>query len=441
MTMSYTIKLLLVKQELVNRMISTGLPYLDKLTGGLKPGDNVVWQVSDGVPVEYFIKSYFYGAGDYNDHIIYVSFNFPPHTIIRRYDYLFANENAILVDAFTKGKGNNDPVFLDFYDSGEHDPERFLCIENPKNISSFVELLNTIEIRNRERSFYIFDSLTGMNELWKDEHAVLDFFTFTCPKLYELNTLAYWLLGREAHTREFIAGIMQITQIVFSISASDADYYGLVIHKLEERTPLYGSQPNYFKVIDQEIHFEDKKTPELFRIGEKVKLLRKESRITQAELASSLRMTPGAISQIENDIIAPSLQTLVQLSSIFNKPLDYFIGSPDIKGGMKGYVLSKKGIRLSSPQRNVAMSRLMDSDDPSIKPFSVSISGDKPVEGPIMLHKGKEFITVTRGILKVTIDAEVNILEDGDSLLIFDSFISRWQNGSAEECRFVYILF
>lgn len=422
-------------------MISTGLPYLDKLTGGLKPGDNVVWQVSDGVPVEYFIKSFFYGAGDYNDNIIYVSFNFSPQTIMRRYDYLFRNDNAILVDAFTKGKGNSDPVFLDFYNSGGHNPERFRCIDNPRDISSFVALLNEIELKNRERSFYIFDSLTGMNELWKDERAVLDFFTFTCPKLYELNTLAYWILGREAHTREFIAGIMQITQIVFSISSSDMDYYGLIVHKLEERTSLYGAQPNYFKIINHEVQFEDKKTPDLFRIGEKVRNLRKESRITQAELAASLHMTPGAVSQIENDIIAPSLQTLVQLASLFNKPLDYFIDSADLSRNTKGYMLSKKNLRVTSPQRNVAIYRMMEPDDPAIKPFLVCISGGKPVEGPILFHKGKEFIAVMKGLLRLTIDADSNVLEEGDSLLISNSFVSRWQNAGEEECRFLYILF
>jgi transcriptional regulator with XRE-family HTH domain len=422
-------------------MISTGLPYLDRLTGGLKPGDNVVWQISDGVPVEYFIKSFFQDPENCNDSIIYVSFNFSPHTIHRKYDYLFQKENSILVDAFSKGKGNSDPVFLEFYNTGEHDPGRFLCIDNPKNITSFVSLLNEIELRNKERSFYIFDSLTGMNELWKDERAVLDFFTFTCPKLYDLNTLAYWMLGREAHTREFIAGIMQITQIVFSISSSEADYYGLIIHKLEGRTSLYGAQPNYFKIINQEIHFEDKKAPDMFRIGVKVKNLRKESRITQAELAASLNMTPGAVSQIENEIITPSLQTLVQLAALFNKPLDYFIGYSDMHRNTKGYYIFKKNLRVSSPQKNVTIHRMMDADDSLIKPYLVSITGDKPIDGPLIFHKGKEFIAVMAGLLKISIDAESNILQAGDSLLVTSSFVSGWQNAGESECKFMYILF
>jgi DNA-binding XRE family transcriptional regulator len=421
-------------------MISTGLPYLDKLTGGLKPGDNVVWQVSDGVPVEHFIRSFFNDAKDFNNNIIFVSFNFPPHTIERRYDYLFKNKNTILVDAFTHGKGNSDPVFLDFYAGGGHDRDRFRCVENPKNIDGFIGMMNDIEMSNRERSFYIFDSLTGMNELWKDERAVHDFFTFTCPKLYELNTLAYWILGREAHTREFIAGIMQITQIVFSISSSDQDYYDLKVHKLEDRTSLYGAQPNYFKVINHEIIFEENRVPDMFRIGEKVRALRKESRITQAELAASLRMTPGAVSQIENDIITPSLHTMVQLAAIFNKPMDYFIESTDAGRSGKGYVLCRKNFRVTSPHRNVTLNRMLEPEDPGMRPYTVNISGDRAVDGPILLHKGKEFIMVLKGSLKVTIDGDANVLEEGDSILVISSFISSWQNLSDPDCSFLYIL-
>ncbi len=422
-------------------MITTGLPYLDKLTGGFKAGDNVVWQISDGVPVEHFIRSFFNEANEFNENVIYVSFNFSPHTILKRYEYLFKRKNAILIDAFTHGKGNSDPVFLEFYKGGKHNSGQFRCIENPKDISRFIAMMNDIEKQNREQPFYIFDSLTGMNELWKDERAVLDFFTFTCPKLYELNTLAYWFFGRDAHTREFIAGIMQVTQIVFSISASDMGYYDLRINKLEERTSLFGSQPNLFRVVNQDICFEEDRSTDLFKIGDKVKTMRKESRITQAELAASLQMTPGAVSQIEHGIVSPSLQTLVKLSALFKKPIDYFIGGPESTGALKGYAVSKNNPKIASAHKHVAIRQLMGEGEHSMRSFLVSIEGAKPVEGPILLHKGKEFLAVIKGSLKIMVEGDVNILEANDSLLITNSFITQWQNAGEEECVFMYLLF
>jgi transcriptional regulator with XRE-family HTH domain len=422
-------------------MISTGLTYLDKLTGGLKNGDNVVWEAADGVPVEDFIRSFFDSAKDFSNTIIYINFNFSPQTILKRYDYLFKRKNAILVDAFTHGKGNGDSVFLDFYNSDQYDRDRIIKIENPKNITSFVSILNEIELKHKkEGTFYIFDGVTGMHELWKDESAVLDFFTFTCPKLYDLNALAYWIIRREAHSREFIAGIMHITQIVFSVKATDSEYYELQVHKLQDRTPLYGSQPSYFRIIDNNIVFDDKKASETFKIGEKVKNLRKEARMTQAELAMSLSMTPGAVSQIENDIITPSLQTLIQLSSVFTKPTDYFFGLATHDGAARGYSFTKKSARIPLAHREADIAAMIESDRYGMQSYCITLERNRTVDGPILLHKGKEFIIVTEGALEVIINEESIIVAEGDSLLLTDIFVSRWRCSGAGKCVFFYIL-
>lgn len=423
-------------------MISTGITYLDKLTGGLNNGDNVVWEAADGVPVENFIRSFFDHAKEFSNTIIYINFNFSPHTVLKRYDYLFKRKNAILVDAFTHGKGSSDSVFLDFYSSDQYDKERVIRIENPKNITSFVSILNEIEMKHKkEGTFYIFDGVTGMHELWKDESAVLDFFTFTCPKLYDLNALAYWIIRREAHSREFIAGIMHITQIVFSVKATDSEYYELQVHKLQDRTPLYGSQPSYFRIIDNNIVFDDKKASETFKIGEKVKNLRKEARMTQAELAMALSLTPGAVSQIENDIVVPSLQTLLQLSSVFSKSIDYFFGLSSTGNSARGYSLVKKDARIPVMHRQADISRMIDSDRYGIQPFYITLEGGRTIDGPLMLHKGKEFISVTEGTLEVFVGEELVVVGKGDSLMLTDSFITRWSNAGTGECMFLYLLF
>ncbi|MBN2160802.1 MAG: helix-turn-helix transcriptional regulator [Spirochaetes bacterium] len=422
-------------------MIGTGIDYLDRVTGGLRLGDNVAWESADGATVEHFIRSFFKSSPEFKENVIYISFNFSPNTILRRYEYLFRNDRSILIDAFTHGKGNSDGVFLDFYKGNREGRDRIICVDKPSDIGSFVGILNEVERKHREGSFYIFDGLTGMNELWKNEAAVLDFFAFTCPKLYDLNALAYWVFHREAHSREFVAGIMHITQIVFSIRATDSDYYELKVQKLQDRTPLFGSRPSYFKIDGSRVLFEDGKAPDHFEIGEKVRLLRKEARMTQASLATSLNMTPGAVSQIENDIITPSLQTLVQLSAIFGKPVDYFIGASGLGKTGHGYSVFDRGGRVQIEHRDATIYRLMESEYAGMKPYSVSLEQGKSVNGPLMLHRGKEFITVTRGALEVEINGETILLEECDSLSLTDSFVTRWRSAGGTGCGFLYVLF
>jgi mannose-6-phosphate isomerase-like protein (cupin superfamily) len=151
-------------------------------------------------------------------------------------------------------------------------------------------------------------------------------------------------------------------------------------------------------------------------------------------------MTPGAISQIENDIITPSLQTLLQLSAVFSKPVDYFIGGTG--GGMNnsGYLLSKKGGHRSVPHRHVDMVQIVDTDHYGIKPYYVTLRDDTSVEGPLMLHKGKEFIAVIQGSMKVIIGGDTVTVAEGDTLLVTDAFISRLQKTGDAACRFLYLL-
>jgi len=423
-------------------MISTGIEYLDKLTSGFKLGDNVIWQSSDGVPLEHFTRCFCEKNPGFMDNIIYINFNYSPHTICRKYGFIFKNKNSILIDAFTHGKGNSDPVFLEFYtDNNEYQTDNFICIKNPKDIRSFYDTLNEVEIKKKDGSFYIFDSLTGMNELWKDETVVLDFFAFSCPKLYDLNTLAYWFMETNAHTKKFIAGITHITQVIFSLQSAHSDYFELRIDKLEDRTSVYNDGQNYFKIINQEIQFHNKRFEDVLRIGEKVKELRKNSMLTQVELASHLGMTPGAISQIENGITAPSLQTLIQLTDIFNKPIEFFIGKDNHNPNSSRYIISNKHLKISSSNRNVEIHKLIEIDDNAIVPYSVLIQGGETVERPLLLHKGKEFITVTGGELYITIDGEVKYLKKGDSILIKNTFIDKIENRKNTDAEFIYLLF
>lgn len=423
-------------------MISTGMKYLDKLIGGLKLGDNVVWQISSGVPIEYFIKNFFTAPGRTIGSVIYINFNYSPHTICKRFDEIFKAMNFTLVDAFTHGKGNGDPVFLDFYDQkGDYDLSRVVCIGNPRDIPSFIATMNEIQTKNRENSFYIFDSLTGMNELWKDERAVLDFFGFTCPKLYDMNTLAYWIFEKDAHSKEFIAGLTHITQIVLSVSATNADYHELRINKLEDRPSLSIGGIHHFRIIDREIQFKESKPEDIFLIGNKVRELRKAFNITQAELAARLGMTPGAVSQIENDLITPSLSTLIHLSSVFKKPVEHFINPEAMGNGKKGYAVFRKKDPKPSPSKNLQISQLTDEMGVPLRPFHVKIGAYQTVEGPILLHKGREILTVVSGTLNVTIDGEEVLFRKGDSLLIEKTFVEKWRNPGKSDCEFIYILF
>lgn len=61
-------------------------------------------------------------------------------------------------------------------------------------------------------------------------------------------------------------------------------------------------------------------------IGKQLRLLRKERKMIQKQLAAFLNMAKSTISQYENDINEPDLKTLVKLADYFDVSTDFLLG-------------------------------------------------------------------------------------------------------------------
>lgn len=62
-------------------------------------------------------------------------------------------------------------------------------------------------------------------------------------------------------------------------------------------------------------------------IGQRIKDLRKANNMTQLELGKRLNVTKVSVCCYEKGTRIPSLDTLIDLSNIFNVGLDYFVGN------------------------------------------------------------------------------------------------------------------
>ena len=63
-----------------------------------------------------------------------------------------------------------------------------------------------------------------------------------------------------------------------------------------------------------------------YRIGERIKELRKGRKLTQNILAQRLSVTKSVVSAYENQTAYPSLDVLLGLADIFNVTTDYLLG-------------------------------------------------------------------------------------------------------------------
>ena len=62
-------------------------------------------------------------------------------------------------------------------------------------------------------------------------------------------------------------------------------------------------------------------------LGSRVKKLRQEMNLTQAEVADAMHVTQGYISNVENNRTAMSLRILIYYAKLMNTTLDSLVGS------------------------------------------------------------------------------------------------------------------
>ncbi len=424
--------------------ISSGIGYLDHLLGFLKTGDNVIWEVEAGTYIEIFLQRFIEQNLKSGYNLVYVSFNISPSTLTKRLAHLPHLEYLTILDCFTAGKGNSDPLFSQFY---EKEKEGFkgsvIKVENPKDLSQFRVAMDRIEIEKGEGVRYIFDSLTGMQDIWGDENVTHKFFTYSCPRLYDLKTVAYWILEKEAHTPSFKANLRHITQVALELEKQDGDLFFKVI-KIEGRFSRSAFLPKHYEVWDEEIIFPSIGGRRPGNLGDKIKTLRKKIGMTQKELAEQVGLTPSFISQLEKNLISPSLDSLLKLSEKLNTQPIYFLTDGE-SGPLQKMVVKpdeRQDIQFPALKSTDVKLQLLVSDvlNRRMEPYLLTIREGATIGRHFYSHKGDEFAYVIEGELELEIQDEKQVVRQGDSLYIESTFPSKWVNTGKKDAVILWVL-
>ena len=424
--------------------ISTGIPYLDNLLGGLRRGDNLVWESEAGTYIDLFVEKFIQHSLNLGDSVVYVSFNRSPMTVSQRLKGLPNPQKLTLIDCFTAGKGNNDQTFSRFYSEETEGFEHFVVkIEQPDDIVNFREVLHQIEDERGEGTRYIFDSLTGMQNLWEDETKTYRFFTYSCPRLFDLQTVAYWILEKDAHTSAFKANLRHVTQIAIDLSYQDEQLF-LKVGKAEGRASPSLYKPQKFEVWDDSIVFRQAEAREIIDLGSKVKALRQERGLSQKELAERTGHSASFISQLERNLISPSIDSLVQLGNKLKAEPAYFFTQPT--RSLNNSIILRRNQRTdytidSRFSNSITCQRLTsDSNNRRMESLMITFSEDADISGHLFLHKGDELIIIIKGELEISIKNKKYILREGDTVYLSSAVPQYWRNVGEMSAQAIWVL-
>ncbi|MBN1848709.1 MAG: helix-turn-helix domain-containing protein [Deltaproteobacteria bacterium] len=423
--------------------IATGVNQLDRLLGGLFIGDNVLWHDDAGSLASVFCLNFIQASQAQNKPIIYVSFDRSPRNLLEKLGPLADYKALTILDCFTYGKGDGSEVFLKFYEDHETD---FLCrvitSNEPGQVDQVMDAFYGIHGEMKGDVRFVFESLTGMQELWGGEENLLKFYTHSCPRLYELNTIAYWILEKGAHSQRLKAQINQIAQVAIDLSVRRGKT-SLTILKAENRDPDTMNKPYSYWSKDLNVMFDhEKRTTGRIDLGMRLKELRSKRGLSQTELAKLVGVTSSTISQIESNLIYPSLPALLKMAEILSIDVSsFFHGSAGIANRVVFPISEAIEIRISDlPEGSIQAKLLTPLDlDPRAEPFLIEIPPKKTLPSHFFIHKGEEIGYLISGRLRMKIQKAVHTVHSGDIVYLSTEMPSQWMNPGPGMARLLWI--
>jgi hypothetical protein len=179
---------------------STGLSSLDKVLTGVMPGDSIVWQVDAVEDYQALIAPYAAAARAAGRRLIYCRF------------------------------ASHEPLVADSFDAEVHRPNPCLGFE------SFVTHVRRVIEDAGRHAVYVFDCLSELASIWAADQMLGNFFLLTCPRLRDLEAVAYFGLYRNHHASFALNPITETAQFLLEVLRHQGKRYVRPI-KAQRRAP------------------------------------------------------------------------------------------------------------------------------------------------------------------------------------------------------------
>ena len=163
-------------------------------------------------------------------------------------------------------------------------------------------------------------------------------------------------------------------------------------------------------------------------LGQKIKTLRQRKGWSLQQMTDKTHLSVPLLSQIESEVVAPPVATLLKISKALNVNIGYFFQEEE--SGKRAVIVRKnerKQVfrRIHEDPSKVGYyyeSLAYPKADKHMEPFQVQFEVKKKEDLIFFNHKGEEFVFVLDGQIEFNYEDETFILEPGDSLYFDSSF-------------------
>jgi len=427
------------------KRVSSGIPELDRLMGNLYIGDNVLWYEDSGNFSAVFCLNFIKETLTRERPLIYVTFDRSPKNLVHFLGSQAESQNLTILDCFTNGKGNRSEVFNKFYEKdGALWPYKVIKVNDPASPDQVAEAIYGLHGTLSGDVHFILDSLTGMQALWGGEEQVIQFYGRTCPRLYELDTIAYWLVEKKAHSEKLKANINKIAQVAIDLSVRRGKST-LKIFKADRRSSRYLNEHHGYLCEGAAIIFDNQgQVKPRFDIGAKIRSVRLMRGISQKQLAEQTGVTPSTISQVEKGLIYPSIPALCRIAENLSVEVATLFREQGERDHDLVYPVASRSVTsLTKNVKDNAAADLLIPPDIAV-PAEVTVirmRAGKKIAGHFCAHKGPELGYLLSGQLEMTVDNQSYTVNPGDTVYLKKEIPGGWHNTSEQEAELLWLKF
>lgn len=358
--------------------ISSGVPDVDGLLGGLILGDNVVWVLEHSGVARHLEDALLQEVLARHQAAFYVTAGPDPARLQAR-----LGAGVTVMDARARGRYGDAAVLETAIIEGAR--------ANPPG-------------------YVVIDGLVQFARRWGAAKAIA-FFSRVCPRLFDLGAIAYWRAPRAELGSSFIEQVTNVTQCVLEVGGSH-----LRVIKAEGRPASVQGRLLRMDFSDGVLRLEDERA--LGRLGQGLERVRRERNLSQGDLARLAGVSQSAISQAEAGRRGLSLETVVLLAERLGMGVDDLLATAP----SGGYVLARRPRILAD-----ANTALLDDPKGGLRAYLVRLEPGQSGE-PELLHKGAELVVVASGLVQLTIGSDTPVMRAGDAALATTVAVSGWRN-------------
>ncbi|MFC1835042.1 cupin domain-containing protein [Thermodesulfobacteriota bacterium] len=424
--------------------ISTGIEDLDSLIGKLSSGDNVIWYDRQGHLAWPFAFSFLQSSLSRRVPVFYFTFDIAPKDLLVKLGTLGNAPLLTIVDCYSEGNGMDSETDSSRRSASDKAyPGRIMRLERPIDKDVVLSTLSEVYMLGTSKVSLIFDSLTGMQELWGNEDAVLDFYSNTCPKLYGLGIVSYWIVKRDLPSSSVRGQLNRMAQRVLDVAVARGRTSLMTTKGGTRGTAIRRRRYKFWVTDDNDLEFEEQAKPaNKIEVGQRVREARVMKGMSQRQLARLVHVSDSTISQIEGNMVLPSLATLLKVAKTLSVEAGFFFEGKR-RSEEKLVFSSSEGREIDIrhlPDRSLTVKAISSSgSDRKTEIYVVEIPPQGKVGTHFLLHKGEEIGLLLNGRLQFVVNQQVHRVNSGDIVYLGSHVPDQWENPGPTPARLLWI--